>query len=148
MTELKELPKNLTKIEIDILKERKNGLAISQTLSDRLKCDTDKLVFVGAAIYGSAIPATEFFADIICEEVINFIFGSGIENLAFGEILLALRFNTKNNFNPPKGLELEMINFTGTTFNINFLSKVVFNYMQIRNLLDRKIQNQIDGYEF
>lgn len=145
LTELK-IPKGVIKIEQDILNERRTGISICQKEGDSLKVDVDQLILIGAALFGSAIPATEFFADIIGKELVIFIYDAEIESLTFEEMLLAMRFNTKSNFNPPKGLDIELVSFTGAYFNISFFSKIIFNYLQVRNQLDRKIQNQIDGY--
>lgn len=145
LTELKA-PKGLVKVEHDILNERRVGISICQKVGVSLKVDVDQLILIGAAIFGCAIPTTEYFADIIGKELILFIYESEIESLTFDEMLLAMRFNTKSNFNPPKGLDIELVSFTGAYFNISFFSKIIFNYLQVRNQLDRKIQNQIDGY--
>jgi len=99
----------------------------------------------GAAISGCAIPATEFFAEIISEELTEYILNYGYADLTYAEILLALRINSKGGYRYPTGIELEPVVFFGHCFNIDYFAKVISNYMAIRNLLDRKLQNIIDG---
>jgi len=100
----------------------------------------------GAAICGCSVPSTEFFAEIIAEELLTFISEFGYKELTFEEILLAMRMNAKGGFKFPTGLELEVVPFFGNCFNVDYFSKVILNYMTIRKFLDRKLQNIIDGY--
>jgi hypothetical protein len=38
------------------------------------------------------------------------------------------------------------VEFRGNCFNVDFVSNVLSAYMSMRNSVDRKLQNQIDGY--
>ena len=75
----------------------------------------------------------------------RYILNYGYAELTYSEILLALRINSKGGYRFPTGIELEPVTFFGNCFNIDYFSKVISNYMAIRNLLDRKLQNIIDG---
>lgn len=104
----------------------------------------------GAAICGCNLPDTDFFAKFIAEEITAFILEFGYKELTLGEIILAFRINAKGNFKNYinfVGLDIEQIVFYGNCMNVDYVAKVLSNYLTIRNLLDRKLQNKIDGYE-
>lgn len=100
----------------------------------------------GAAVSGCALPNTEFFAEIIAEELLSFIMDFGYSDYAYDEIILALRFNAKGGLKYPSGTVIEQVQFLGTCFNIDYFSKIMENYKIVREVLDRKFQNIIDGY--
>ncbi len=99
----------------------------------------------GAGISGCPLPSTEFFAEIIAEEILEFILNFGYADLTYEEILLALRINSKGGFKHPSGLELDPVPFYGNCFNVDYFAKVMANYQVIRNYVDRKLQNYLDG---
>ncbi len=136
----------LTELENKIISARLEGLSFNQIDTNKLRWHVDQIMLRGAAISGCVVPATEFFAEIISEEITEFILGFGYGELTYAEILLAMRFNSKGGFKFPTGVELETISFFGYCFNVDYFSKVLSNYNTIRNLLDRKLQNFIDGY--
>jgi hypothetical protein len=137
----------LVKFEDKIVEARLDGFSFNQIEENKLRWHVDQIMLRGAAISGCAIPATEFFAEIISEELSSFILNFGYEELTYAEILLALRINSKGGYKYPSGIEIEPVVFFGNCFNIDYFSKVMSNYMAIRNLLDRKLQNFIDGHE-
>lgn len=146
---LKEIPSieiKLSDFENKIIEARLQGVSFCQIDDSKIKWHIDQIMLRGAAICGCALPNTEFFADIIGEELLDFILNYGYKELTYQEVLLALRFNAKGGFGLPTGLELEIISFFGNCFNIDYISKVLTNYGKIRTLLDRKLQNVIDGY--
>jgi hypothetical protein len=110
-----------------------------------MKLDIDQILLRGAAISGCALPSTEFFAEIIGEELEIFIKDFGYSELTTEEILLAMRLNSRGDFKYP-GETIEKVIFFGNCFNVEYFSKILYNYMVLRNILDRKIQNTIDGY--
>ena len=57
----------------------------------------------------------------------------GYEYLTLEEILLAFRLNVMPT--------AEKVQFTGTCVNVDFISKVINEYLNTRKLLDRKLQN-------
>lgn len=113
---------------------------------DELTWAIDQLMIRSVALYGCSLPQSEFLGQFISEETRKFILEFGYPELTLEEILLALMINTKSDVKYPSGLELDQVVFSGVYFNVNFLSKVLYNYSSLRNLLDRKIQNHIDGY--
>lgn len=101
----------------------------------------------GAGIYGCSLPQTEFFAKIIADELQVLLNDFGFCELTEDEILLALRLNYRTGVRVPSGLELEKIYFSGNTFNIFFIASILEKYMTIRNQLDRRFKNLLDGHE-
>lgn len=137
---------NLSDFERRIINARIDGVSFSQIEQDNVRWHIDQLMLRGAAICGCKLPSTEFFAEIIADELTELIVNFGYSELTYLELLLAMRINAKGGFKFPSGLDLETISFFGNSFNVDYYSKVLNNYMTIRNLLDRKLQNFIDGY--
>lgn len=111
-----------------------------------LRVATDQIILRCSAIVGCEMPFTEMFANILSEQIISFIIGFGYNNLTLSEIILAIETNIASSLKMPAGIEVEEITFSGRCVNVTFLSKVLKNYISIRNLLDRKLQNVVDGY--
>ena len=128
------------------MEARLNGISFSQIEQEKIKWHIDQIMLRGAAISGCALPNTEFFAEIIGDELYKFIIEFGYADYAYEEILLALMLNSKGNLKYPSGDLIEPIPFYGNCFNIDYFSKVMQNYDIVRNILDRKFQNIIDGY--
>jgi len=139
-------PLNLTKVELLIIECRKKGASFVEMTDKDRRVALDKIIVKTAAISGCPLPNTDFFADIVCEEMYEFMLEFGYEELTLAEISFALRMNMKVGLKYPNGIEIETIPFSGHCFNVTYISKILSNYMQLRNLLDRKLQNYIDGY--
>lgn len=145
---LKDIEKDLRKLtetEKRILKARQTGKSFCEILEKRV--EIDEIMLRGAAIYGCTLPHTEFFASFIAEELSAMILDFGFGEFTMSEMILALRINCLSGVKYPSGIEVEKVNFTGHTFNVDFVCKVLEKYMSLRDGFDRKIQNQIDGYE-
>jgi hypothetical protein len=138
---------SLTKVEQKIIKSRLAGCSFGQLDDDDTKLAVDQIMLRVAAICGCALPNTEFFAKFIAEEISIFISDFGYVDLTLEEILLAFRFNSRGGLKYPNGELIEFIFFTGNCVNVDYISKVLSNYMSLRIILDRKLQNKIDGYE-
>jgi hypothetical protein len=136
----------LTEIEKMIIAARLDGNSFSQISDSDQKYGCDQIMLKGAAISGCALPQTEFFAEIISVQICEFISKFGYEQLTLAEIILSLQMNAKVGLRYPSGLEVEQVPFVGSCFHVDFLSRVLSNYMTIRNLLDSKFKNFIDGY--
>jgi len=130
-----------------VLTARQTGVSFCHIPELEMRWHIDQIMLRGAAIGGCAIPNTEFFAEIIGDELQGFILNFGYAEFTYEEILLAMRLNAKGGYKYQSGAELESIAFYGTCFNIDYFSKIMGNYSAIRTQLDRKLQNQIDGYE-
>lgn len=129
-----------------IVDARISGLSFCElSEADQSIIATD-IVATASAITGCNTPGTEFFFDRLRREIITFVLNFGFRELTEDEIYLALRLNARGGLRMPSGVEIETIPFFGNTFNIDYFSKVLSNYLSLRNLLDRKLQNEIDGY--
>jgi hypothetical protein len=147
---LADLPKEkvkLTELEGMIIEKRLSGPSFCQLRPDLLRVEVDSIILAGAAITGCNLPTTDFFAEAITREIIAFISESGYENLTMEEILFALRVNERDDIRWPSGDYVTQVPFVGNTFNVSFLAKVLANYMRFRKILDRKLENFIDGYD-
>jgi hypothetical protein len=136
----------LTETEKKIIKNRLIGLSFSQLPEKELRFTADQIILNAAAISGCPTPVTDFFADVLTDQINEFINEFGFHELTIKEIVLAFQLNTKGGLRHPSGLEIDKIHFSGNCFNIDFLSGVLSNYLTLRNHLDRKLENFLDGY--
>lgn len=136
----------LTEIEKKIVKSRLSGLSFCQLPESELRFTADQIILNAAAISGCPTPETDFFADILTNQINEYISEFGFDDLTVKEIILAFQLNTKGGLRSPSGLEIDKVNFSGHCFNIDFMSGVLSNYMVLRNHLNRKLENFIDGY--
>ena len=146
---LKELPKEgiqMNEIEKLIIDARLTGLAFTQLEEGKLRAITDEIILKTASYSGCLLPQTEFFAEIISNSIIDFFEKSAYGQLSVAEVFLALHFNVRHGLKWPIGMDIEQVQFVGSVFHLDFFSKVLTNYMALRNSLDRKLQNFIDGY--
>lgn len=146
---LKELPKleiKLAEVEDKIIEKRLSGLSFCQLAGDDLKHSVDQLILKASAIIGCHLPETEFFADVLTVEIIEFINEMGYGELTIDEIIFAIRLNTRGGLKYPSGIDVEITLFRGSHFNLDFLSKVLGTYTTLRGILDRKLQNYLDGH--
>lgn len=146
LEELETESLKLTEVERMIIKARLSGLSFCQFEEKELKEKSDMLILSTAAVSGCSLPQTDFFADLIVSELIIFLRKFGYGELTYEELLLAIRINCKGGLRFPSGLEIERISNIGNCFNIDYLARVLSNYMALRNILDGKFKNRIDGY--
>lgn len=135
----------LNEVEKKIIKSRLTGLSFCQLSETALRIATDKIIINGAAIFGCGLPQTELLAEAISDQLIDFILDFGYEELTLDEILLSLLINSKG-VKFPSGAELEQVKFSGVCIGVDFIASILSNYMYLRNMLDKKIKNKIDGY--
>lgn len=136
----------LTEIENSIIDSRLTGLSFSQLSESAVRTAVDQIILKTAAITGCPFPQTEFFAEVLTTTLTEYLTEFGFGELTLEEIILAVKLNAKGGLRFPSGMEVEKVNFSGACFNIDFLSKILSNYMALRNNLDRKLENYIDGY--
>lgn len=106
----------------------------------------DQIILSGSAITGSSLPQTEFIATFLFSEISKFLIEMGYGELTLDEVLLAMRLNSSGMLTNSSS-ELVSVELRTQNFNVMFVASVLVNYVQMRHLLDRKLQNQIDGYE-
>ena len=102
------------------------------------------IVTFASAMYGCSLPQTEYFLNILILEVSEFLRGYYSEYTE-NEVFLALRVNYVFSDMKTIGLDQQVV-FTGNTFNLAFLAKIVSNYAQLKYNLIRRFQNAIEGY--
>ncbi len=135
----------LTSTDRRIIEARILGVCLNELSDKDLRSAIDQIMLRGAAISGCPLPTTEFFAEIIAEELIVFIQDFGYAHLTLEEVLLALRLNANGGVKY-SAFQIEPIFFSGHCFNVDYVSKVLSNYITLRSYFERKIQNHIDGY--
>lgn len=107
----------------------------------------DQILAQCVSLFGCRLPSSEKLSEILTDELATFINEFGYERLNVDEIVLAMRLNVLSDIKMPSGIEIEQVSFTGHYVNVAFIAKILQNYCVIRNMVDRKFQNQIDGYE-
>lgn len=138
---------NLTTTEKAIIKNRSSGKPFVENEGNDRRHFLDQIIARISASTGCELPGTDFFASILCEEIEGVMIDFGYDILTLSEVVFAIRLNSKpSEMKMPSGIELEPITFSGRTVNSYFLSKIISNYMIVRNLFDRKLQNFLDGY--
>lgn len=136
----------LTGTEAKIIRSRLKGNPFYELSDAEIRLATDKIMIRGAAICGCALPITEGFAQIISNELYVFINEFGYCSLTLSEVILALHLNAMGGLRYADGSSVERIEFTGICFNVVYIAKILQIYALLRNGLDRKFINQIDGY--
>lgn len=136
----------LTEIERRIVAARLDGFSVIQLDGAAARTTGDQIMLQAAAIVGCPTPQTDFFAEVLTTAMMNYLKDFGYGELTLSEIILAIQLNTQGGLRFPSGLEVEKVPFFGVCFNIDFLSRILSNYMIFRNHLDRKFENFIDGY--
>lgn len=106
----------------------------------------DELLLVASSVHGVNPPASLSFSQVVSNEIHTMVMEGSFSELGYPEVLLAIRLNGRNDIKFPAGLDLEKIKFFGSFVSVDFISQILMNYMTVRNLIDRKIQNHIDGY--
>lgn len=146
---LAELPKEGLKFEPWeglILEARMKGESIANFSGNDAILSCDEIIIKCSAFYGCEMPYTDLFAKILSEAMLNFFTRFGYGELTTAEIILAMEMNLSSDLKIPSEIENEKIEFSGKCVNVMFVSKVLKKYIYLRNMLDRKLQNIIDGY--
>lgn len=146
-----DFPKNkvqLKLIESLIIDVRGNEDAISfcEMTADERQLAWDNILFNGTAFTGCLVPTSDILASRISNQISNYIFSFGYKDYTPEEVNLALQLNAHNNFDELSMLDLKVVEFSGSHFNLTYLASVLGNYKKIRDFLDRKLQNFLDGY--
>ena len=142
---MSELPKEnvrLTQIELKILEARigsDGNIADSEDFGEELLLKT-------SAIHGVKIPDSVGFSEILSGEIENMILEGDFSILSYEEVLLAIRINANSSFQFPSSTDVEKVKFYGNFVSPEFISKILLNYMTVRNELDKKLKNFIDGF--
>lgn len=132
--------KSLTKTERQIVEARLSESSISGSKNESGGAN----VFLKKAVLicGYDLPPVD--ENDFIEELITFLIESKYGHLNFNELVLALRMNAAGMWVPAKN-ETIRVEFSGKYLNINFFALVFENYLSQRNILNRKIENHLDG---
>lgn len=136
----------LTDLELKICNARISDISLFTFDKKELPGIFNTILLRICALSGSTLPNDESFIFIIREELIDFILNFGYEDYTASEITLAFDINCSINLKYPSGIDANRISLFGQYLSVDYISKILFNYSGLRNLLDRKFQNQIDGY--
>lgn len=124
-----------------------SGDSFSETSGVGRQHFLDQIIARIAAQVGCDLPQTDFFANIVSEEMEGIIVDFGYDELTLKEVIFAIRVNScPSAMKMPSGMDLEPVFFSGKLPNGYFLSKILSNYMLLRRILDGKLGNFIDGY--
>lgn len=143
---LQENHKGLTEVDYKVLDARCEGISLFEYSAENLNEQFDEVILRIAAISGAKVPADTFFIEMLKQELIAFLMKFGYSSLTIAEILLAFQINSKINIKYPIGIDVTHVGITGDCINVDYISQVLYPYMTIRNLLDRKLENSINGY--
>jgi hypothetical protein len=146
LTELEtEIGIKFSETDLKIVRAKSNGLSFSEMSDKEIRVAVDQIMLRGAAISGCPLPTTDFFAEIIGDELIVFLVDFGYARLTLAEVLLAMRINAKGGF---KGVSFsaDPISFYGHCFNVDYVSKILDTYNRYCLYFNRRIQNHIDGF--
>lgn len=141
-----ELPRQ-TDYEKKIIQARHEGVSFCELSELDQRIAIDQIMFRGAASSGCSLPQTEMFAQFIAEEISKLLLNFGFEEYTLQELLLAFLFNSMGDIKNPTGNDLEQVQFHGNCINLVYLAKVFKNYQVLRNNLDAKLKNLIDGHQ-
>lgn len=111
-----------------------------------LKKDIFDVILRISFISGCKLPDNEKLLDFFVDELIDFLREYGYATYAAMEILLAFRININTVLKMPSGITIEKIKMQTENISVEYISEVLHNYSIIRNCLDRKFQNHIDGH--
>lgn len=124
-----------------------DAISFCEMTADERQIAWDNILFNGTAFTGCLVPTSDILASKISNQISNYIFSFGYKDYTAEEVNLALQLNAHNNFEELSMLDLKVVEFAGSHFNLNYLASVLGNYKKIRDFIDRKFQNFLDGYD-
>lgn len=136
----------LTPPEEKILNTRLTKNSIIQFPTEELQDKMDEILKVISAISGLPLPTNDGMGTVLKTELITFLMDFGYKLLNEDEIALAFRLNISSTVRFSDGTYMPVIEPVGNFLNVLYCAKVLSNYLIIRNMLDRKAQNVIEGY--
>lgn len=132
-----------------VLDARTSGeLSFSQLEEDKQHTAAFMLILRISVISGLKVPENQIFIDELASQVSKYLTKFNFKNLTESEMELALQINIPVRFSYPSGFSMEIIEPFGDAVNVTFLGKVLNNYMGLRHLVERRLQNFINGIGF
>lgn len=135
-------------IEKQVLEARQVGFSLFQIEESEFKAFVCALVFKISAMTGIKLPKELEYIEELEYELGKHLLENTYRELSTEEVHLALRVNlpyplTALRF--PSGIEIDRVEPQGDCVSVEYVSLVLRNYKVIRNAIDRKLQNFIDG---
>lgn len=145
---LKDLPKqiSLTELDMKIISARCSGKSISSFQKEKLIEGFRSVASSCIVLYGFFPINNENQMALLVSEMYSYFTKMDFDHLNFPEYHLALQLNAKGNLKIPVGVDLDQVRASSNTLNVKFISDVMCLYLEMRNNLDRKLQNLIDGF--
>lgn len=137
----------LNELDRKIIQARVEGESFMDMSENDRTIVANQIILTGITITGCHAFSTDGMNEILRNEIITHLLEFGYSSLSENEIFLALRLNSTGWGRYPSGLDIERTPFSGYTFNVDYFSKVMATYLIVRKILDRKLQNFIDGHE-
>lgn len=129
-----------------VLQSRLSDLSITQhDISKSLEI-LNRIMFTACSYSGLPLPSNELQSASLTKELLNFFLEFGYKNLNEDEFSLAFKINSWGDAKNYDGSVIPQIEPKGSFLNVMFCAKVLGNYMIIRSMFDRKMENIIDGY--
>ena len=141
-------PTKTKQSEIDkkIILARCTGIPIYDIQENEVDASICKLMVQISCISGIGLPENESYWLVFVSELRSYLMEYGFESYTDDEIILAFQLNCGTVMRNAAGDFIEPIQLFGECISVDYVIKVLSNYRQLRNLLDRKLQNFIDGY--
>lgn len=139
---------NFLKLTIEqkmVREARTNGKSFWEIPEDKHRHITDSIILAMAAITGAKMPNTELLAKYISDEMIRFIYDFGYEEYTAEEFISAMRINMLPTIKNAGGANL-IIKKLPKRVCVSFLADVMQNYRLIRTMIDRMVENKVNGY--
>lgn len=121
------------------------ALSFYQLTSVEQQAVSFEFIFKASAISGIKLPTNEHLINITESELSKYILSFGFKELNEQEFGVALQINLPKYFSYPSGINLSEIEPFGDVLSVSYLGKILLNYQVIRNMVDRKLKNFIDG---
>jgi hypothetical protein len=99
-----------------------------------------------SVLSGTEEPNTERCLNFFIEELWVLLCLPRFNYLSFDEVLFAFRLNTECGVKYISGEDMDAIEPINSKLSIDFVSKVLNNYMGLRIGIENLIKNSIDGY--
>jgi len=105
-----------------------------------------ELVLRISVLAGVDEPKTERALNIFIEELWGLLSLPKFQSLSFDEVIFSFRLNTEVDARYVSNEYIDQIEPINSKLSIDFISKVLSNYMGLRVGVENLIKNVIDGY--
>ena len=136
----------VSKVDSLVLEARVDGnLSFSQLGDNMQKSVIRQLILRASAISGLPVSGSQFILDALEDQLCKYLLKFNFENLNESEMELAFQMNQLNNVYVGNLIEIDKVEPFGSFVSVAYMAKVLGNYRILRNAIDRKLKNFIDG---